>query len=94
MECSDAQVDQGKARGEKELDRLIKEFLQKKDCPVRKITMLEEKRCVYFRRKKELPDYTKHLQKERKIYQFIGYIQGDSRMKTEGYYVNTGVAIG
>ena len=48
--------------GGKELDRLIKEFLQKKDCPVRKITMLEKAVCV-FPSEKELPDYTKTLAK-------------------------------
>ena len=41
--------------GGKELDRLIKEFLQKKDCPVRQITMQEKAVCV-FPSEKELPD--------------------------------------
>ena len=59
----------------KELDRLIKEFLQKKDCPVRKITMLEKAVCV-FPSEKELPDYTKTLAKREKIYQFIGVYTG------------------
>ena len=57
--------------GGKELDRLIKEFLQKKDCPVRQITMQEKAVCV-FPSEKELPDYTKTLAKREKIYQFIG----------------------
>ena len=61
--------------GGKELDRLIKEFLQKKDCPVRKITMLEKAVCV-FPSEKELPDYTKTLAKREKIYQFIGVYTG------------------
>lgn len=75
--------------GGKELDRLIKEFLQKKDCPVRKITMLEKAVCV-FRRKRNFRIIQKHLQKERRYISLSGYIPGDSRMKTEGYYVNTG----
>ncbi len=61
--------------GGKELDRLIKEFLQKKDCPVRKITMQEKAVCV-FPSEKELPDYTKTLAKREKIYQFIGVYTG------------------
>ena len=61
--------------GGKELDRLIKEFLQKKDCPVRKITMLEKAVCV-FPSEKELPDYTKTLAKREKMYQFIGVYTG------------------
>ena len=61
--------------GGKELDRLIKDFLQKKDCPVRQITMLEKAVCV-FPSEKELPDYTKTLAKREKIYQFIGVYTG------------------
>lgn len=61
--------------GGKELDRLIKDFLQKKDCPVRKITMQEKAVCV-FPSEKELPDYTKTLAKREKIYQFIGVYTG------------------
>lgn len=61
--------------GGKELDRLIKEFLQKKDCPVRQITMQEKAVCV-FPSEKELPDYTKTLAKREKIYQFIGVYTG------------------
>lgn len=61
--------------GGKDLDRLIKEFLQKKDCPVRQITMLEKAVCV-FPSEKELPDYTKTLAKREKIYQFIGVYTG------------------
>ena len=49
--------------GGKELDRLIKEFLQKKAV------------CV-FPSEKELPDYTKTLAKREKIYQFIGVYTG------------------
>lgn len=61
--------------GGKDLDRLIKEFLQKKDCPVRQITMQEKAVCV-FPSEKELPDYTKTLAKREKIYQFIGVYTG------------------
>lgn len=75
--------------GGKELDRLIKEFLQKKDCPVRQITMQEKAVCV-FPSEKELPDYTKTLAKREKIYQFIGVYTGGQQDKTEDYYVNTG----
>lgn len=48
--------------GGKELDRLIKEFLQKKDCPVKKITMLEKAVCV-FPSERNFRIIQKHLQK-------------------------------
>lgn len=32
----------------------------------------------------------KHLPEKRRCISLSGYIPGDSRMKTEGYYVNTG----
>ena len=62
--------------GGKELDRLIKEFLQKKDCPVRKNHHDLRKPVCVFPSEKELPDYTKTLAKREKIYQFIGVYTG------------------
>lgn len=70
----------GKLEG-KELCRLIREFLQKKNCTVGEIAMQEKALCV-FPSQKELPDYTKTLAKKEKMYQFIGvYTAGEQDEK-------------
>ena len=66
----------GKLAG-KELCRLIKEYLNKNDCPAEEVTMQEKAVCV-FPSEKELPDYTKTLAQKDQMYQFIGiYTEGE-----------------